>query len=257
MINIVKKAAIEAGEIALSYFNKTHTYHQKDEASNFSTEADLASEKAIHAVVKKYYPDHNFLSEEMGFIDNHGEYTWVCDPIDGTFAYSRGLPYWGVSIGVFHGLSLVFGVINMPLFNNLYYGQKGMGVFCNNLSLSLSCEEKLEKSLIAMELGYFNSRKKQTLPFSVLFGDCPATYCISNCTVYDLALVASGLADGFIEETPFIWDIAAGVLLIEELGGKVTDWKGQKIEWKFDTKQRYKTIASNGLIHKKIQKYFL
>ncbi len=252
ILKLAKKVGEKAGKVALSYFNKEHIYHHKGHLSNFATEADLASEKIIYDLVRKNFPDHNFLSEEMGLVDKHGEYTWVVDPIDGTVVFSRGLPLWGIAISVFKNNEPIIGVINFPVFKELYYGQKNKGAFLNKAKLSVNKEDNLEKSLVALEYSYPDYRPKQKFPFEVFLRHFPGLVSNFLSTVLDLAAVASGKIEGLVEETPRIWDISAGVLMIEEAGGKVTDWEGKKIKWEIRLDKKYNIIASNGVLHEKL-----
>lgn len=256
LINLAKEAAEKAGKTALTYFQKEHIFHHKGELANFATEADLACEKVIYDLVKKNYPDHNFLSEEMGIVDNSSEYTWVVDPIDGTVAFSHGWPLWGVSIALFKEKQPVMGVINLPLLQEMCFCKKGKGVFCNGKKIRVSGEDVLAKSLVATEFSYPNARPKQKFPFENFYRHFPAVIATTICTVLDFTYLACGKVEGLIEETPLIWDIAAGSILLEEAGGKITDWQGKPIVWELTTEKHYDIIASNRILHKEILERF-
>lgn len=245
--------AIKAGDVALGYFKKEHTFHHKGHLSNFATEADLASEKVVYDLVKKNFPGDNFLSEEMGLVENGGEYTWVVDPIDGTVVFSRGMPLWGIAMSVFQKDEPIIGVINFPVFKELYHCQKGKGVFLNKTRLRVNDVNKLEKSLVALEYCYADNRPKQKFPFEAFLRNFPGMVSNFLSTVLDLTAIASGKIEGLVEETPNIWDISAGTLMIEEAGGKVTNWEGQKIKWDVTGVKKYNIIASNGVLHEKLR----
>lgn len=255
-LNLAKEATEKAGKAAFKYFNKTHSFHHKGELANFATEADLESEQIIYNLVRKYFPKHNFLSEEMGMVDNSSEYTWVVDPIDGTVNFSHGQPLWGPEIALFKNSQPVLGAIYLPVLNELYYAQKGKGAFLNGKKIQVSKENILARSLIGTELSYPAQRASQKMPFERFFRNFPTPIMCSLSTAYDLAYIASGKMDGFVEENPYAWDIGAGAVLIEEAGGKMTDWNGKPIIWKLTTEKHYNVIASNGILHKEILERF-
>ncbi|MBI3384649.1 hypothetical protein HY030_00465 [Candidatus Gottesmanbacteria bacterium] len=173
ILDFAKQAAEEGGKAALSYFNKEHTYHHKGHLSNFATEGDLASEKVIYDIVRKNFPRDNFLSEEMGLVDNSGEYTWVVDPIDGTVAFSRRLPLWGIAISLFKGDEPILGVINFPVFKEMYWCEKNKGAFLNNKKINVNTVSDLQKSLVALEYSYADNRPKQKFPFDAFLRNFP------------------------------------------------------------------------------------
>ncbi|MCL5675894.1 MAG: inositol monophosphatase [Patescibacteria group bacterium] len=255
-LDLAREAAEKAGKTAMSYFKKEHTFHHKGEPSNFCTEADLHSEKVIFELVKKHFPKHSFLSEEMGLVNNGSEYTWVVDPIDGTVNFSHGQPLWGVEIAVFKNNMPFIGVVYLPVLNELYFAQKGQGAFLNGEKIGTSRTKKLESSLIGLEVNYPAGRKVQKFPFEKFIRNIPAVLGMSASTAFDLVAIARGGMDGFVEEEAYIWDIAGGMVLVEEAGGKVTDWKGKALVWKLDTEKLYQHIASNGILHTEILERF-
>lgn len=251
-LTLAQEAGIKAGKVALSYFKKEHTFHHKGELANFATEADLACEKTIFDLARKHFPQHSFLSEEMGLVKKNSEFTWVVDPIDGTVNFSHGQPLWGVEIALFKGNKPFLGVIYLPVFNELYYGQKGLGSFKNGEKISVSRIDNIEKSLIGFEVDYPSGRKSQKFPFAQFIKNTPAVLGLSTSTAYDLVSISRGSMDGFVEEKAYNWDIAGGVVLAQEAGGKVTDWEGKPLVWELNTIKMYDHIASNGVLHKEI-----
>ncbi|MBI3980960.1 inositol monophosphatase [Candidatus Microgenomates bacterium] len=259
MTNLLKTAqegVLKAGKAALALFRKEHEYHHKGEDANFSTEADLESEKILYEMVKDKFPKHNFLSEEMGLVDCGSDWTWVIDPIDGTFNFSHGQPLWGVECGIFKGDKPVIGVLYFPVLKELYFAQKEKGAYLDKEPLAVSKIGRLSQALIALSLSYPAQRKLQKLPYEKLIHQGELMISQSLSTAYDLAAVASGRTDGFIEELTCIWDIAGGVVLIEEAGGKVTDWEGKKLVWEIRKNKLYNLIATNSLIYKPLREKF-
>lgn len=238
--------------MALSFFAKTHIYHEKEESANFSTEADLASEKIVFDFIKQKHPDDSFLSEEMGFVQKKGNRIWVLDPIDGTVNFSHGQPLWGVSLAVFYEKELQYGAIYLPVLKDLFFAQKGRGVFLNNQKIQVSDRSDMNTALIGFETAYPSGRRVQKFPFDQFLRKTPSVIGLSLSTVYDLAAIAGGRLDGFIEESTCIWDIAAGTLLVEEAGGLVCDWKGHALKWEWEKEKKYNLIAGNRPIQKQL-----
>ncbi|MFH1971088.1 MAG: inositol monophosphatase family protein [Patescibacteria group bacterium] len=248
MINLAKRASMKAGEYLLGNFNKTHKYNQKRTLDDFSTEADKKSEEIILSTLQKKYPDHNILSEEVGKIDNNSEYTWVIDPLDGTIAYSSKLPFFGVSIGLLKKGKPILGVINLPKFNILVWAEEGKGAFNNGERINVSKKKRLIDSVLAFEWGYIDEREEKIekvlrpLIKKTRYFECFAS------AVFAQAYVSMGLLDGYIHKA-HPWDFAAGMVILKEAGGKITDWDGKKFELLED---RPAAIISNGLIHEEI-----
>lgn len=252
LINLAKVAVEKAGKAAFKYFNKVHTLHHKGELANFATEADLESEQIIYNLVRKYFPKHNFLSEEMGLVDNSSEYTWVVDPIDGTVNFSHGQPLWGPEIALFKNNQPFLGVIYIPVLKELYYGEKGQGSYKNGKKIHVSQTSNLGKSLIGFEVDYPKGRKSQKFPYEKFIRNMPSVLGMSTSTAFDLVAIARGSMDGFVEEEAYNWDIAGGVVLVEEAEGMVTDWQGKPLVWELNTTKIYNHICSNGVLHKEL-----
>ncbi len=248
MLEIVKEAALEAGEIALKFRKRGVGIERKADVSNIITEADTASEKVILKALKKNFPDHTILSEETGRNGRESDYCWVIDPIDGTIPYSAGLPTYGISIGLLKEGKPHLGVINLPALGELYWGEAGKGVFLNGKRILVSKKNNFEEALVGFELGWMEGRKHVLedliKPLALKIRYTP----ILGCTVAGLSYVAQGVLDGYIHKSS-PWDFVAGAVLIQEAGGKITDHFGREINW-FDNE--FSLIASNGLIHQQI-----
>lgn len=249
MIDIVKKIAREAGEIALKIREKGLLINRKTEdASNIVTQGDKASEDLIIKAIKKNFPSHGILSEESGANDRKSQYCWVIDPIDGTLPYSAGLPTFGVSIGLLKKGRPDLGVINLPALGELYWAQRGKGAFMDNKKISVSKKDKIEEALVGFELGWIEGRKKVLRnliePIALNARYTP----IFGCTIAGLSYVARGVLDGYIH-TAYPWDFAAGAVIIEEAGGKISDQQGNSVDW---SRNWIDVLVSNGLLHKQI-----
>ncbi len=248
MIGIAKKAAIRAGEIILSKRGKNLSFKSKKRVGDFTTEADISSEREILRILKSSFPKHNFLSEEAGKEDNGSEYWWVIDPLDGTIPYSSGLPIFGISIGLLKAGNPILGVINLPALKSLFWAEKGKGAFLNGQKIKVSDKRKLIKSVVGLDLAYAGAReeelKKLASPIVDKVRYPPILGCASAGTVY----VASGVYDAYLHSA-HPWDYVAGAVIIKEAGGKVTDYEGKPIDW---SKDWIDFFASNGRLHSKI-----
>lgn len=246
---VAKEAALDAGRIIASYFGKEHQYKYKNESkSDFATQADLESQAKIVDILTKNFPSHNIIAEENARINNNSEYTWVIDPLDGTFSFSIGMPNFAVSIGLLKNHKPVLGVVFYVMTNDLYYAQKDQGAFLNGKKIQVSKKDNLVQASMIVDLGHSHSRGPKMdlyiIPLSLKLGQM---YSIGT-TAGALALAGRGAQDGVIAQA-WIWDFVAGTVIVREAGGKVTDFKGEEPDW---TKDRLNVLATNGLIHQVI-----
>ncbi len=245
MIETAIEAAKKGGEIALKYF-ETELEHEIKDDKSFVTKADKETEAAILEVLKSKFPEHSFLAEETGESGNKSEYMWVIDPIDGTANFVNGLPLWAISIGLMKGNEAVCGVIYNPLINLLVYGEKGKGLWCNGARSHVSAQEK-DKAMITAGVGRAPGVKDKLAAFLKESPNHIKTYRYIGSAALELAILARGGTEGFVAFGNSKWDYAAGTLLVQEGGGKLTDFKGNP--WNFE--ENY-FIASNGVVHNDI-----
>src|SRR3989344_9171304 len=149
-LEVAKEASIEAGKIVKKYSQTEHTFHNKGHFANFATQADLESEAKIIEIITKNFPEHNIIAEEGGGGDNNSQYTWAIDPIDGTIPFVSGFPVYSVSIGLLKNNQPFLGVINQVGTDELYWAEKGKGSFVNGQKISVSKNDKLSDSLVAL-----------------------------------------------------------------------------------------------------------
>jgi myo-inositol-1(or 4)-monophosphatase len=248
MLDISKKASILAGDFLLDRFDKIHDYQKKGKPGDFSTEADKEAEKIIISTLQEQFPKHNFISEECGKINNDSEYTWIIDPLDGTFPYTARLPFFGVSIGLVKNNIPILGVINLPKLKINLYAETGKGAFSNGEKIKVSSKKQLNESILSFDWGYLDEREVRIEKFLKPLSNKTRYLECFGCSIVAQAYVALGIIDGYFHRA-HPWDFAAGVCIIKEAGGKVTDWEGEKIDL---FQERPTMIASNGLIHSKI-----
>ncbi len=234
------KAAFEAAdrgrEILIKYFGHLSRISHKERAGLVS-EADIESEKAIAAVLKKHFPQSRFLGEESGLDQKPSpeEQLWIVDPLDGTTNYVHELPIFCISIGLKIGTELEVAVVDVPLLDTRYYATKGGGAFANNKRLKVAERTTLADSLLATGFNVHASEdlKKQLEVFAHFIFKTRGIR-RAGAAAYDLCLVAQGSFDGFWEKNLSPWDTAAGTLLVREAGGIVTNYAGEKYDPNMD-----------------------
>lgn len=240
-------AAKQASKILLYHYGKKETVKIKPNKSLVAA-ADLEANKAIINIIKKYFPAHSILSEETGFEDNKSDYKWVIDPIDGTHNFLHQIPLFGTSIALEYKNEVILGVLNFPILGIIAVAEKGNGAFLNGKRINVSGKKDLEHAFILSEFSYADRMEKTGFLEKLIH----ETIDVRNfgCAIYHLLLVASGNCDGFVILTTNEWDIAAGFLIVEEAGGKITDLRGGK--YNLHQKQY---LVSNGKIHNELLKY--
>jgi len=244
---VATKAALEAGKFILEKQKHMGKITSKGHA-DILTEADLGSEKIIVDLIKKNFPKHSILSEEMGAEDNSSEYTWIIDPLDGTIFFSRGIPLFSVSIALKHKKEIILGVVYAPITNELFTAEKGKGAQLNGKKISVS-NKAFSESFIAVDYRPKEEQIKAAMNF--VENSAKKAFFVRTfaCEVLELAYVACGRFEANVTFMTKPWDVAAGILLIEEAGGKVTNFEGNKFD--IEKKELYLT-ASNGKIHKEL-----
>ena len=251
MIQNIIDISKEAGEIIRDGFGKKHEIEYKTNISDFVTNIDKAAENKIIEFIKKEYPTHNIVAEESGVENKDSEYTWVIDPLDGTMNFAHGLPIFSVSIGVMKKSEIIAGVIYDVMNDTVYSTEKGSGAFQNGKRIIVSENSDLERSLLVTGFPY-NIKENPDFAierFNKFLLNSRGVRRLGSAAI-DLCYVANGTFDGFWEVTLNAWDICAGHLLVEEAGGKITNFAGQKINYKKHS--GIQILATNGKIDKKM-----
>lgn len=242
----LQEALEKAASVVRRKFGKVG-YRLKAKA-NLVTQADLASQKAILAVLKKRCPDHDFLAEENGRKNTGSAYTWVIDPIDGTTNFAHTFPQCSVSIALFYKNTPVLGGVTNPITGETFLAQKGKGATLNGKKIHVSSTKKLADSLLVTGFAYdrFNRLPPLLDRFGRFLNSCHDVRRLGSAAL-DLCWVAAGRLDGYWEEALNPWDVAAGTLILQEAGGKITDFYGKK----YTTINEYgkEILASNTSIH--------
>ncbi len=246
MIDIAVEAALEAGAFLKAHVGTVREVERKfGEETNLVTEIDKESERMIIGRLKGKFPSHAFLGEESGSHQASSEYKWVIDPLDGTINYTHAVPIYSVSIGLERNGELILGVVYDPNLNELYTVERGHGAFLNGQPLHVSRTSRLIESLIVTGFPYDIKKNPNHAVehFSHFLMEAQAIRRLGSAAL-DLCYVAAGRFDGFWEVKLNPWDMAAGVLLVQEAGGKFTDIDGHP-----STIYKKDMLATNGIIH--------
>ena len=241
----------KAGRSLKHNFGKTLTQKEKSGKGDFVTEADLESEKIIINAIEKNFPKHNILSEEAGELRQGSEYTWIIDPLDGTRNFTFGIPNFGVTIALAKKKEIILGSIYDPIHNQLLLAKKDGGAHLNKKKIHVSDENELLDAALGIDSVKRRTNNNFYAQARMKFSKYTSWLYFINSAVIDMALVANGKTDACIIAGAWPWDVAAGGLIIQEAGGKITDINGKK--WQpFNPLQEI--LASNKKLHNKILK---
>ena len=245
LLSFAVELARGAGDITLKYFRKTPETTTKSDGS-YVTIADREAEAYMRREITARFPDDGILGEEEGETHGRSGRRWIIDPIDGTFAFVHGVPFYGVLIGVEIDGEMTVGVINVPALNELVSAAKGVGCFLNGEPARVSQTKRLEDALLlstdfsACErygFGKVAELLQARAKTSRTWGDC-----------YGYVLVATGRADVMLDPVMKLWDCAALLPIMEEAGGTFTDWAGVR------TASGGNSIATNGLLFAEVMR---
>ncbi len=222
--------AKEAGDIQLSYFRTAGLdMTTKSSIHDMVTIADKKCEQMLRERVAAAYPDHSFIGEEADDFCGTSSFSWIVDPLDGTNNFSQGLPIFCVSIGVKCGDETVVGVVYVPYLNELFTAVKGEGAFCNGRRLSIGNKTILGESVLATGFPYDKGVNPDN-NIDNISRIIPQVRGIRRmgAAAYDLCCVAAGWIDLYWEQCLNPWDICAGVLMVEEAGGTVVNYRSNR-----------------------------
>lgn len=226
MLNIAVRAARQAGDIIIRSAESIDTLKITIKSQNdFVTEIDKRAEEEIINTLLTAYPEHGILAEESGYTNKDAEYLWIIDPLDGTTNYMHGFPHYAISIALKKGNIIEQAVIYDPVRQDLFTATRGKGATLNNRRLRVSRQRKLEGAFLGTGFPFKNNANIE--PYLDIFRDIfSSTSGVrrAGAASLDLAYVAAGKLDGFFEIGLKPWDLAAGLLLIQEAGGVVTDF---------------------------------
>ena len=232
-----------AGEITLRYFRGKFDARRKADRS-FVTEADVEAEAFLRRAIRERYPEDAILGEEEGASEGTSGRRWIVDPIDGTFSFVHGVPFYGVLVGVEVGGEAAVGVVNVPALDEIVYAARGHGCFWNGRPARVSQTAPLERALmLTTSFGLFERSGTPELAAELqrrtaaarTWGDC-----------YGYVLVATGRAELMLDPQMNVWDCAPLLPILEEAGGTFTDWRGRR------TIHGGNGVATNGHIFQEV-----
>lgn len=249
MLNVAKEAALEAGKFLKYNLGKVkHIERKQGQETNLVTEIDKQAEAIIIKKIKQHYPSHDILAEESGGHEARSEYKWVIDPLDGTTNFTHGLPVFCVSIGVELNGTIVAGAIYDPSSDEMFTAEKGSGAFLNGKRIHVSSCDSLITSLLVTGFPYnVKENPHHVIEHFVNFVMEGQGVRRLGSAALDLAYIAAGRLDGYWEVFLNPWDKAAGMLLVQEAGGVVTDFKNNPASI-----YEPNTLATNGKIHQQM-----
>ena len=234
-----------AGEITLKHFRKQPQTSTKSDGS-YVTIADREAESYLRRQIAERFPDDGILGEEEGELHGRSGRRWILDPIDGTFAFVHGVPFYGVLIALEIENETSVGVVNIPALGEIVSAANGCGCFLNGEPARVSATPRLDEALLLCTdfkaadkhgFGPATERLQQRAKVSRTWGDC-----------YGYVLVATGRADVMLDPIMNLWDCAPLLPIMEEAGGTFTDWRGVR------TANGGNSIATNGLLFEEVMK---
>jgi len=247
ILNVMVQAAIKAGRSLSRDFGEVQNLQVSLKGpGDYVSQADRRAEQIVHAELSRARPDYSFLMEESGAIEGaDGQHRWIIDPLDGTTNFLHGIPIFAVSIALERQGQLVAGVIFNPAMDELYTAERGGGAFMNDRRLRVSARRNLIDAVIGTGVPHLGRGHHPTYlaELAKVMGETAGIRRMGAASL-DLAYVAAGRLDGFWEDALSPWDIAAGILMIREAGGFVTDLEGGQ-----DMLENGCVLAGNEPIH--------
>ncbi len=234
-LNIMIKASNKASKTLIRDFGEIEKLQvSKKGPKDFVTNSDLKTEKIIIDELIKARPNYSILSEENGYSENKDlKNTWIIDPIDGTVNFLHGIPHFAISIALKTNNEIVSGLIYDPIKDEMFFAEKNNGAYLNNRRIRVSNKNNLDECL------FVTGGKLKNEP--------DITIRKSGCAALDMAYIASGRYDGYFQDGLNLWDIAAGIILVKEAGGIISDIN-------LNNNENIKVIASNSNIGSKLRK---
>jgi myo-inositol-1(or 4)-monophosphatase len=246
-LEVAIETAREAGGILLAEFDRPVKISYKGEV-DIVTQADKRSEQAIVTKLRTHFPKHGIVAEEGGGFESESPFRWHVDPLDGTTNFAHGYPCFAVSIGLEEAGDLIAGVIYQPVSGELFAAAKGEGAYLNQKQIHVSHIEKLATSLLAT--GFPSVKRAQNPNIRYYWDFTMRSHGVrrDGSAALDLAAVACGRFEGFWEFGLHSWDVAAGILMVREAGGTVTQFDGQP--YRLGDRE---LLASNSKVHSEMK----
>jgi len=252
-LNVMANAAFKAARGLVRDFGEVeHLQVSQKGPGDFVSTADKKAEKILHAELSKARPTYGFILEEGGVLPGSEDSTWIIDPLDGTTNFLHGIPHFAISIALQKGNEIIAGVIYDPVKDELFHAEKGGGAFLNERRLRVSGRSQLTESLLATDLPFASHSPAARQEFQKTLDKLTpfvAGVRRFGAASLDMAYVAAGRFEGYWKEAIQPWDIAAGIVLVREAGGYVSDLKGG--DDLFGTRS---VLATNGALQASIRR---
>ena len=242
-LEVALSAARKAGEVLRTGFGAEHAITYKGEV-DLVTEIDEEAERLIREELLGTFPTYGMLAEEGGVLVGEENARWIVDPLDGTTNYTHGLPIFCVSIALERAAEVVLGVVHDPMGEETFIAERGRGATLNGQPINVSDTGELIRALIATGFPYDRAEMPEALELFGRFAAATRGMRRLGSTALDLCYVASGRLDGYYERGIWPWDLAAGTVILEEAGGKLTNYRGDVLD--LDGRE---IVASNGRLH--------
>jgi len=249
-INVMVNACRKASRVLIRDFGEIEKLQVSVKGpGDFVTASDKKIEKIIIEELQKARPDYSILSEECGEIKKDESFKWIIDPIDGTSNFLHGVPHFAISIGLEHESEIICGIIYDPIKDEMFTAEKGQGSYVNNQRMRVSSRSKLKDCMIFTGgPRYVSDNRKAILDeYKKFTSEVNIPIRKLGSAALDLAYVAAGRADGYWQKDLNYWDIAAGIILVKEAGGYVTDCNGNN-----DYIKNKSIVAANSKINKEM-----
>ena len=246
-LDVANEAARTAGEVLNRMFGKINHIMKKG-GIDLVTEADLEAEKTIFHIIRQNFPRDNILSEESGMHDEVSDRTWIIDPLDGTTNFAHSFPFFAVSIALEIEKQIVLGIVHNPYMDEHFEAAKGKGAYLNKKPIKVSKTRNLQESLLATGFPYDIHENPQRVLgiFKKMIIRAQGVRRPGSAAL-DLCYIAAGRLDGFWEEGLKPWDTAAGMVIVNEAGGKLTTFEGESY-----SPYMKSIVAANPFIHKEM-----
>ncbi len=227
-VDVARRCAAAAEVLIREHFGRTHIQFKGHR--DVVTEADVAVERAVLAILAEEFPDHAILSEETASDGWSDGWMWVCDTIDGTRNFAQGLPHFAFSLALCHGGQPVLGLTTQPLLGWEFLAARGQGLTLNGKPAAVSQRTALRESVVALDLAFDSAVGASQLDLARALWTGVQGIRVSGSAALGFAYAAAGLWDAYVHRGLKPWDVAAGIILVEEGGGAVTAMGGQPID---------------------------
>lgn len=242
-LEVATLASRQAAEILRERFTGEKRVAHKGRG-NIVTQVDLEVERRLIELLREEYPDHSIMTEESPGFQGSSPYTWILDPLDGTRNFASGIPYFSVTVALARGEEVLLGIVHDPVRDELFWAEKGKGAFLNGSPIKVSQKETVQSSVLGFDMGYNDEKARQALQMVTALWPGMQTMRVMGSAALGITYVACGRLDLYFHHSLYPWDLASGLLLVEEAGGLITDSSGAAIGYTSKT-----AVAANPALH--------